>query len=139
MNTATAMRHLEADTSLSMRDLNRTKLMDLVQSCAKGDYQRNLVVGTDSWSGSSLRGAAKNWGGEYAQSRANLEQRIRDTLDHYTIIVDNDMAFYSDPRRVRRDLILYMDGHRYAWAGGDLIPLEWSEANNRMEEVRDDG
>lgn len=55
-------------------DVGAAKRMAL--ACARGTYQRNLLTGGESWNGSTLRGAAKNYGGKYAASRASLLDRL---------------------------------------------------------------
>jgi hypothetical protein len=42
----------------------------------RGTYQRDLVLGCESLSGSTLKGAAKKFGGKYARSRADLLARM---------------------------------------------------------------
>lgn len=44
---------------------------------AKGEYQRNVLRGVESMSGSTLRGRAASFGDVYARSRANLLARIK--------------------------------------------------------------
>jgi len=44
---------------------------------AKGSYQTDLLLGRESLSGSTLRGAVKNFGGKYAASRHNLLDRMQ--------------------------------------------------------------
>lgn len=46
-------------------------------SCARGCYQRNLLRGRESLSGSTLRGKARRFGGRYAASRESLLSRVR--------------------------------------------------------------
>lgn len=46
--------------------------------CARGKYQEGLITGRYSWSGSDLRGRAKNWSGSYWRSRAALIARLRE-------------------------------------------------------------
>lgn len=46
-------------------------------SLAKGCYQRQLILGNETWSGSSLKGAARSkWGVNYWKSRKGLLKRI---------------------------------------------------------------
>lgn len=42
----------------------------------RGDYQRNLLRGVESLSGSTLKGKARNWGGRYAEARRNILARM---------------------------------------------------------------
>jgi len=48
-----------------------------VFTAARGSYQRDLLHGRETWSGSSLQGAASSYGYHYAVSRRNLLDRIR--------------------------------------------------------------
>ena len=43
---------------------------------ARGCYQRNLLLGRESYSGSTLTGRAREWSGRYKNSRLNLMARI---------------------------------------------------------------
>ena len=52
-----------------------THLPDLTPY-AQGAYQRDLLAGRESWSGSTLRGSAAKWGARYAESRRGLLERI---------------------------------------------------------------
>ena len=44
---------------------------------ARGSYQRNILRGVESLSGSTLRGKAKRFGGRYQASAQNLIARCR--------------------------------------------------------------
>lgn len=50
--------------------------LDAVLKLARGPYQRALVNGIDSWSGSTLSGKAKDWCLSYRTSRESLRARI---------------------------------------------------------------
>lgn len=50
---------------------------DKAKSLTRGDYQEGLIAGDESWSGSTLRGAAKNWSSRYRASREGLLERLR--------------------------------------------------------------
>lgn len=54
-------------------------LFDEAMSLAKGSYQEDLISGGETWSGSSLKGAAAKWGAKYAQSRASLLERLEES------------------------------------------------------------
>lgn len=43
---------------------------------ARGCYQRALLLGWEAWSGSTLKGKAKAFGGRYAASREGLVERL---------------------------------------------------------------
>lgn len=47
---------------------------------ARGSYQRALLTGEETWSGSSLRGKAGRYAGRYARSRSSLVERIQASL-----------------------------------------------------------
>ena len=49
---------------------------EVALKCARGSYQRNLLVGGEGWSGATLRGKAKTWGGKYSLSRSALLARM---------------------------------------------------------------
>lgn len=51
---------------------------DKALSLAEGTYQRDLILGRESWSGSTLTSAARKYGGRYANSRAHLLARLKD-------------------------------------------------------------
>lgn len=59
---------------------------DLALSQARGCYQRNVVRGAQSLSGSDLKGKAKRWSGRYTVSRDNLLSRIRSASIPFRII-----------------------------------------------------
>lgn len=66
---------------------------------AKGAYQRALICGQESLSGSTLRGEARRWGAQYARSRDAVLERIQD---------QTDVSVYEirRPRGGRRVLVL---------------------------------
>lgn len=61
---------------------------------ARGDYQRALIYGSETWSGSSLKGKAREYGAHYARSRRNLIERL----------MDNDIAFLVKGARGKLEL-----------------------------------
>ncbi len=62
-------------SSWTLVDNDQTK--DLALAQCKGIYQRHLIQGLESVSGSTLRGKARIWGGRYAASRQNLMRRLK--------------------------------------------------------------
>lgn len=50
---------------------------DVALACCRGEYQRNIVLGWENLSGSTLRGRASSYGAHYARSRRNLLRRLR--------------------------------------------------------------
>ena len=49
---------------------------DKALALCRGQYQRNLIMGWENLSGSTLAGKAKEYSGRYAESRANLLGRL---------------------------------------------------------------
>lgn len=60
---------------------NWSEVSPIVRSAAlalcKGDYQRALVNGSESLSGSTLKGRASQYGSKYHRSAGSLIQRMR--------------------------------------------------------------
>lgn len=50
---------------------------EAAKACARGSYQAALLSDCEAWSGSTLKGRAKHWGGQYARSRRALVARLR--------------------------------------------------------------
>lgn len=50
--------------------------IDEALALTRGKYQRNLILGNETWSGSSLRGKAARFGVHYAKSRRALLDRL---------------------------------------------------------------
>jgi hypothetical protein len=71
--------------------------LETALSLARGEYQRALVLGYESLSGSTLRGKASRYGARYAESRRNLLRR----LEEAGLLVDERRA-----ERGRRILVL---------------------------------
>jgi hypothetical protein len=49
--------------------------IDAALSLCRGDYQRAIVLGEQRWSGSDLRGEARNWSSRYKLSRDHVMAR----------------------------------------------------------------
>ena len=56
---------------------NDNQQVEKALSLCKGVYQRNVILGIESLSGSTLKGKAKNYSGRYARSRDNLLDRMK--------------------------------------------------------------
>jgi len=52
-------------------------VLETALACTRGSYQRGVVLGLESLSGSTLRGKAKKYGVHYARSRTNLLSRLK--------------------------------------------------------------
>ena len=50
--------------------------LDRALELAQGTYQRNLLLGHENLSGSTLKGRARSWGGRYQASRNGLLRRM---------------------------------------------------------------
>jgi hypothetical protein len=46
-------------------------------ACCRGSYQRELILGAQAWSGSTLVGKAASYGSHYKESREHLIRRLR--------------------------------------------------------------
>ena len=51
--------------------------LQIALHCARGDYQRSLILGRARWSGADLRGKASQYGAQYKRSRTTLRSRLR--------------------------------------------------------------
>ena len=56
---------------------------------ARGAYQRALIEGDETWSGSSLKGKAKKWSSKYARSRKELLARLMAAKVAYLLATDH--------------------------------------------------
>lgn len=63
---------------------------------ARGSYQRNLILGRETWSGSSLKGKAAKYGLHYARSRRALLERLE----------DNDIGYLTIGERGKIEFVL---------------------------------
>lgn len=73
--------------------VSKKEVKSLQEKClnqVRGYYQRNLVLGGESWSGSSLRGTARSYGYHYGVSRDNLFARLCKVSKHTVSILDRD-------------------------------------------------
>jgi len=82
-------------------------LCDAVSECARGDYQAGLLNGSETWSGSSLKGEASKWGARYAESRANLLERVDFAVRSWGWTATTELVFDADARRWRREIVLW--------------------------------
>ena len=79
-----------------------------ILSVARGTYQRDLLAGSARWSGSDLKGKARQWSGRYHASRRNLLTRL-DSGTPWTW----DTAIHPDTRR--RELRVDVGGTVLWW------------------------
>ena len=90
-----------------------------VKDSALGDYQRNLLMSREAWSGASLRGLAKKYGAKYAESRRGLMRRINEALNH---VADHYLPF---PLGFATDIVRSERGRRCAFLLVCGVALRW--------------
>jgi hypothetical protein len=84
--------------------IDRPELLETCEALAHGSYQTGLIGdGCENWSGSSLRGKAREWGARYAASREALLCRIAGALEAYT--VTTLLVLDSEARRWKTHLV----------------------------------
>jgi hypothetical protein len=87
---------------------------EVILAQARGQYQRDLLNGHETWSGSSLKGKASSYGARYAESRQNLLARINDALpDWYD--ADTKLVYGGTPKRWRRELVIEGPDGTHIW------------------------
>ena len=91
------------------------ELMRIAVQDVRGSYHLSLLDGSESWSGSSLRGKARKYSGKYARSRCSLVDKLNaNTPAWYT--VRTQLVFDGDSRRWTRRLVLeHRSGVVYLW------------------------
>jgi hypothetical protein len=57
-------------------DIRDVSALDAAMKLTRGCYQRNLLRGYESLSGSTLKGRAKEYGGRYQRSACSLLRRM---------------------------------------------------------------
>jgi len=85
------------------------EIESLILAQAKGRYQADLLRPAfyETWSGSTLQGKAKNYGGRYGRARKNLVDRINIRLqDQGWFGAYTDLVWDLDRKRWVRELIL---------------------------------
>ena len=50
---------------------------DAALRAARGEYQKDIIRGFESWSGSTLKGKRRKYASRYAQGRKAMEARMR--------------------------------------------------------------
>jgi len=89
-----------------------------VVSCARGDYQYDLITGGGNWSNAGLKGTALKYCGHYSASRANLVERINSKLDqsYPGWSAETRLLFNPESKRTERRLVLEgPGGGLYRW------------------------
>ncbi|AWI88368.1 MULTISPECIES: hypothetical protein [Methylobacteriaceae] len=93
--------------------------------CARGSYQRDLLNGTEAWSGSTLTGRAARYGGKYRTSREELIARLE---AHPELAVEERLA--------RRRTVAIVTREEAAAAGGAYAFIEAEAERQRVEQER---
>ena len=57
--------------------INDTAVLDQALSLCRGSYQRDVLLGRESLSGSTLKGKAKSYGGKYKASAASILRKCQ--------------------------------------------------------------
>lgn len=85
-------------------------ISNIINNCALGSYQANLLDGGESWSGSSLCGAASSYGFHYSRSREQLLHRIQAALPTgWTAETDTLSVPNGNQHRLARELLVFGD------------------------------
>lgn len=92
---------------------------------AKGSYQRALVLGKQTWSGSDLRGKARKYSGHYARSRAALLRRlVDDDIAHLRIGDRGKIGLWYGPPPVNGNFVQIRVNCGCAWKPGPPTILD---------------
>ena len=92
------------------KKIDASAIYEATRGCVRGHYQRHLLEGSESWSGSSLKGKAQNYGARYADSRAAFLARIQAAVADLGATADSELVKCDDGRNRRRLLIRALDG-----------------------------
>lgn len=57
-------------------EIKSEQALEQAMACARGSYQRDVLLGCEALSGATLKGAARSYGGKYAASRRALLARM---------------------------------------------------------------
>jgi len=95
--------------TIALRDLSEDT-EKTIRACARGSYQRDLLDGLESWSGSSLKGRAGQYGARYHASRTALLKRINARLPRGMYCEPTHVYSESRARWVVELLLYYGDG-----------------------------
>lgn len=75
-----------------------------IAECARGTYQHSLLFSGAAWSGSDLKGKARQYSGRYAVSRQGLVNRLNKRFPEVHFYTD--LVFDNGGGRHRRMLIV---------------------------------
>lgn len=93
-------------------------ITDAVNACARGCYQRDLLDGDHTWSGSSLRGRARDYGARYRDSRWALSTRIENALRRLGASLEwHGGTAHTGPERP----VIVLGPNRWDWETGERL------------------
>ena len=102
-------------TLLSRYDLP-AEIRAAILDTGRGSYQDDLLANWETWSGSSIKGKARQYAARYAQTRQDLLGRIWDAISPHGYQSGTALILLGDPRRwTRRLVITAPDGTTYLW------------------------
>lgn len=97
---------------------------DLLLECALGQYQYDLLMGRQCWSGADLQGAANRYGARYLASRGRLLKRVSEALARRGWKAELAYVLMGSPRRWHLRLTLTdPDGRRYDQVTGNRLGI----------------
>jgi len=110
METIKIREYADSDVeTIALRDLSE-ETEATIRACARGSYQRDLLDGLESWSGSSLKGKAGQYGARYHASRQALLARINTRLPRGVYCEPTHVFCEWRARWVVELLLYYGDG-----------------------------
>jgi len=86
-------------------NMDTNEIEGVLEDCARGCYQRNVALGIDNWSGSSLKGNARKYGGHYERSRENLLRRFNEKIAPLGLKAWTELRL-NENRRQQRQLVI---------------------------------
>lgn len=104
------------DTSPARRAALPADVVAAIESAPRGEYQRDLLAGTEAWSGATLRRRAQLYGARYEASRRGLVARICAALPPGWS-ASSELVTYElgGARRARRELVVRGPGVAVMW------------------------
>jgi len=93
------------------------RLLALIKSQARGEYQEDLIAGSARWSGSDLTGTARTYAARYSRSRDNLVERIDKALkrNDWRGAETRLIRLKGNSRHTRELVLISLKGTVYVW------------------------
>jgi hypothetical protein len=82
------------------------KIAAIIEGAPKGSYQEGLLDGSESWSGASLKGKARQYGYTYSRSRRRLLVAVNEALPEGWSI-GTELTILDGSSRWTRELFVY--------------------------------